>query len=108
MTDSVSHAQVNGTRVYYELAGEGAPRALIHGSWVNAEAWRPILPGLTESESFRVFPRLIDRLIEVMPSAKRATIAGAAYVPQQTVPQPYAGMIAGFARDAAAAGAASA
>ncbi len=51
------------------------------------------------SESPPVFPRVIDRLVEVMPSAKRATIEGAAHVPQLTVPQRYTEMIAGFARE---------
>jgi pimeloyl-ACP methyl ester carboxylesterase len=45
-------AEVNGTRLYYELHGSGEPVVLVHGSWVDATAWRFVVPGL--SESFRV------------------------------------------------------
>ncbi len=49
------------------------------------------------SASPPVFPRVIDRLIEVMPNAERETIEGAAHAPQLTVPECYVETIAAFA-----------
>jgi alpha-beta hydrolase superfamily lysophospholipase len=45
-------AEVNGIKLYYELHGSGDALALVHGSWVDATAWRFVLAGL--AESFRV------------------------------------------------------
>jgi pimeloyl-ACP methyl ester carboxylesterase len=44
--------EVNGVRLYYELHGSGEPLALVHGAWVDATAWRLVVPGL--AENFRV------------------------------------------------------
>jgi pimeloyl-ACP methyl ester carboxylesterase len=41
------------------------------------------------SESPRVFPRVIDRLVELIPRVARETIAGAGHVPQLTTPHRY-------------------
>jgi pimeloyl-ACP methyl ester carboxylesterase len=41
------------------------------------------------SESPSVFPRVIDRLVELIPRVARETIEGAAHVPQLTTPQRY-------------------
>jgi pimeloyl-ACP methyl ester carboxylesterase len=47
--------------------------------------------GLTDgSESPPVFPRVIDRLVELIPRVERETIEGAAHVPQLTTPERYA------------------
>ena len=45
-------AEVNGVKLYYELHGSGEPLALVHGAWVDATAWRFVVPGL--AENFRV------------------------------------------------------
>ena len=45
-------AEVNGVRLHYELHGTGEPLALVHGVWVDATAWRFVVPGL--AENFRV------------------------------------------------------
>ena len=45
-------AEVNGVRLYYELHGSGEPLALVHGAWVDATAWRFVVPGL--AQNFRV------------------------------------------------------
>ena len=45
-------AEVNGVRLHYELHGTGEPLALVHGMWVDATAWRLVVPGL--AENFRV------------------------------------------------------
>ena len=45
-------AEVNGVRLHYELHGTGEPLALVHGAWVDATAWRLVVPGL--AENFRV------------------------------------------------------
>jgi pimeloyl-ACP methyl ester carboxylesterase len=42
------------------------------------------------SESPPTFPRVIDRLIELIPRVTRETIDGAAHVPQLTMPEHYA------------------
>ena len=45
-------ATVNGLQLHYELAGQGDPLVLVHGSWVDHMSWDLIAPPL--SESFRV------------------------------------------------------
>jgi pimeloyl-ACP methyl ester carboxylesterase len=50
-------AQVNGVRLYYEVHGNGEPLVLVHGSWVDATAWRFVLPGLAESFRVLVYDR---------------------------------------------------
>jgi pimeloyl-ACP methyl ester carboxylesterase len=45
-------AEVSGVSLYYELHGSGEPLALVHGAWVDATAWRLVVPGL--AENFRV------------------------------------------------------
>jgi pimeloyl-ACP methyl ester carboxylesterase len=45
-------AVINGVRLYYELHGSGEPLVLVHGAWVDATAWRLVVPGL--AENFRV------------------------------------------------------
>jgi pimeloyl-ACP methyl ester carboxylesterase len=37
----------NGTKLYYEVAGEGAPVVLIHGGWLNSSQWDEQFPILT-------------------------------------------------------------
>ena len=49
--------EVNGVRLYYELHGDGAPLALVHGSWVDGTAWRFVVPGLAESFRVLVYDR---------------------------------------------------
>jgi pimeloyl-ACP methyl ester carboxylesterase len=44
--------EVNGVRLYYELDGGGETLALVHGAWVDATAWRFVVPGL--AKNFRV------------------------------------------------------
>jgi len=34
-----SYAEVNGTRLYYEVAGQGEPLVLIHGLFLNTKMW---------------------------------------------------------------------
>jgi pimeloyl-ACP methyl ester carboxylesterase len=45
---AMPEAEVNGTRLYYELSGSGEPLALIHGSWGDATVWQLVAPGLSE------------------------------------------------------------
>src|SRR5579859_2012208 len=33
------YAEVNGTRLYYEVAGEGQPLVMLHGGLVNLRSW---------------------------------------------------------------------
>jgi pimeloyl-ACP methyl ester carboxylesterase len=44
--------EVNGVKLYYELHGSGESLALVHGAWVDARAWRFVVPGL--AANFRV------------------------------------------------------
>jgi pimeloyl-ACP methyl ester carboxylesterase len=49
----MAFAQVNGTRLYYELGGAGEiPLVLVHGSWISHRNWDLVAPAL--SESFQV------------------------------------------------------
>src|SRR3712207_1700515 len=43
-----NYAEVNGLRMYYEVHGEGRPLVLLHGAYMTAGDWGPILPGLAE------------------------------------------------------------
>jgi pimeloyl-ACP methyl ester carboxylesterase len=45
-------AQINGTTMFYEDTGAGAPVLLVHGSWVDHTSWDAVTPAL--SETFRV------------------------------------------------------
>jgi pimeloyl-ACP methyl ester carboxylesterase len=49
---AMSTTRVDGVELYYELTGDGAPLALVHGSWGDATNWRFVLPGL--AQNFRV------------------------------------------------------
>ncbi len=40
---------INGTRLFYELTGEGPPLVLIHGSWGDHNNWGAVVPRLAES-----------------------------------------------------------
>jgi pimeloyl-ACP methyl ester carboxylesterase len=44
-----NYTDVNGLRMYYEIHGEGRPLVLLHGAYMTAGDWGPILPGLAES-----------------------------------------------------------
>jgi pimeloyl-ACP methyl ester carboxylesterase len=58
---------------------------------------------LTEgSESPPVFPRVIDRLVELIPRVTRETIEGAAHVPQLTTPERYVDVTTRAVQQAAA------
>ncbi len=49
----MSFAEVNGTKLYYQIEGEdGPPLLLIHGSWGDHHNWDAVAPVL--SEHFRV------------------------------------------------------
>jgi pimeloyl-ACP methyl ester carboxylesterase len=50
-------AEVNGTRLYYELHGDGEPLALVHGSWGDATGWQLVIPVLAESFRVLVYDR---------------------------------------------------
>jgi pimeloyl-ACP methyl ester carboxylesterase len=45
-------ADVNGTRLHYEMSGEGPPMLLLHGFTLDRRMWRPQVEGL--SSRFRV------------------------------------------------------
>ena len=45
-------APINGTTIFYEDTGTGAPLVLVHGSWVDHTSWDAVAPAL--SETFRV------------------------------------------------------
>ncbi|HYP48552.1 MAG TPA: alpha/beta hydrolase [Thermoleophilaceae bacterium] len=54
---------------------------------------RPVLL-TTGTESPPLFPRVVDRLADLIPHAARQTIPGAGHEPHQTMPESYAEMIA--------------
>ncbi|MFG2695631.1 alpha/beta fold hydrolase [Kitasatospora sp. NPDC048407] len=41
-------ARVNGVGLYYELAGDGDPLVLVHGSWTDHGTWGAVVPDLAE------------------------------------------------------------
>jgi pimeloyl-ACP methyl ester carboxylesterase len=42
------YASVNDLRMYYEVHGDGRPLVLLHGAYLTAEVFGPLLPGLAE------------------------------------------------------------
>ena len=42
-------ADVNGVRIHYLIAGEGAPVVLLHGYAQNSHMWRPLIPELAKT-----------------------------------------------------------
>ncbi|MGW4379704.1 alpha/beta fold hydrolase [Kitasatospora sp. NPDC004531] len=41
-------ARVNGVGLHYELAGDGDPLVLVHGSWTDHVTWGAVAPALAE------------------------------------------------------------
>ncbi|GHG89853.1 alpha/beta fold hydrolase [Streptomyces lanatus] len=50
-------AAVNGVGLYYEVAGDGVPLVLVHGSWGDHYNWVPVLPALTREHRVLVYDR---------------------------------------------------
>jgi pimeloyl-ACP methyl ester carboxylesterase len=48
----MSLEQINGTKQFHEVTGEGEPLVLVHGAWFDHASWDAVVPGL--AESFRV------------------------------------------------------
>jgi len=45
-------SRVNGVGISWEMAGDGEPLVLVHGSWGDHQNWAPVVPAL--ARSFRV------------------------------------------------------
>jgi pimeloyl-ACP methyl ester carboxylesterase len=43
------YAQAGDLRMYYEIHGSGRPVLLLHGAYMSADTWGPLLPGLAAS-----------------------------------------------------------
>ncbi|MGC0421731.1 alpha/beta fold hydrolase [Embleya sp. AB8] len=43
------YAPVNGADLYHEVAGDGEPLVLVHGSWTDHNGWNPVVPALAAS-----------------------------------------------------------
>ncbi|MFF2628929.1 alpha/beta fold hydrolase [Kitasatospora griseola] len=50
-------ARVNGVGLYYELAGDGDPLVLVHGSWSDHLTWGSVVPDLAERYRVLVYDR---------------------------------------------------
>ncbi|AZQ38183.1 alpha/beta hydrolase [Streptomyces cyaneochromogenes] len=48
---------VNGVELFYEVAGDGAPLVLVHGSWGDHHNWVPALAALTRDHRVLVYDR---------------------------------------------------
>lgn len=48
----MARTRVNGVEIAYEVAGQGDPLVLVHGSWDDHSVWQGVVPTL--AESFRV------------------------------------------------------
>src|SRR5262245_21244554 len=49
---AMPRVRVNGVELVYEVAGDGAPLVLVHGSWTDRSNWQAVVPGL--APAFRV------------------------------------------------------
>jgi pimeloyl-ACP methyl ester carboxylesterase len=47
--DPMPRRHVNGVELYYELAGDGDPLVLVHGSWTDHTSWCHVVEGLARS-----------------------------------------------------------
>src|SRR4051794_19613208 len=54
MTDS-GYAPAGDLQMYYEIHGSGRPLVLLHGAYMNVDAWGPLLPGLAERRQVFAF-----------------------------------------------------
>lgn len=52
-----TRTHINGIDVYCEIAGDGDPLVLVHGSWVNATSWQPIFGQLAEAFTVIAYDR---------------------------------------------------
>jgi pimeloyl-ACP methyl ester carboxylesterase len=50
-------ATVNGVRLYYDLAGDGPPLVLVHGSWSDGAGWDLVRPALAPHFRVLVYDR---------------------------------------------------
>ncbi|WP_234320844.1 alpha/beta fold hydrolase [Streptomyces katrae] len=53
----MARARVNGVDLCCEVVGEGEPLVLVHGSWVDHEPWRFVVPRLAQSFRVLVYDR---------------------------------------------------
>ena len=44
LTTQSNFAEINGTRIFYEIAGEGKPVVLIHGWSFDSRCWKDLIP----------------------------------------------------------------
>ena len=45
------HAEANGVRLHYLVAGKGEPIILLHGYAQNSHMWRPLIPELAKTNT---------------------------------------------------------
>jgi pimeloyl-ACP methyl ester carboxylesterase len=55
MTRARTH--VNGIGIHCETGGDGDPLVLVHGSWVDATSWQPVIGQLTETFTVIAYDR---------------------------------------------------
>ena len=49
--------RANGVGLYHEVRGSGPGVVLVHGSWVDADSWERVVPGLAEECTVVVYDR---------------------------------------------------
>jgi hypothetical protein len=54
------YAEVNGTRLYYEIAGSGHPLCLIHGFGMDTQSWDYQFDAL--AKDYQVFAMIYEGL----------------------------------------------
>jgi pimeloyl-ACP methyl ester carboxylesterase len=53
----VPRRRINGSELYYELRGEGAPLVLVHGNWVDHTSWMLAAPALAADHRVLMYDR---------------------------------------------------
>jgi pimeloyl-ACP methyl ester carboxylesterase len=75
---------------WYDLRGEGPPVVLLHAGLTDSRMWAP------QVESFTLSHRIANRLASGISGATRATIAGAAHLPNLDRPEEFDRIVLGF------------
>jgi pimeloyl-ACP methyl ester carboxylesterase len=87
--------ETNGTKLYYEVMGEGYPLVLIHGGYMDRRMWDDQLAVF--AQHYRVIlHKSADRLEKDIVGARRFTISGTHHMPNMEKPEEFNRIVLDF------------